>query len=88
MLPPHWLLQFHDQQLYSMNHSDQEEEDLFHLNDAMSPCHAVSYEIEGITYSTKIRGKIFAIEWKIMKTTKVFPLESFAVYGMSVIKLL
>ena len=34
-----------------------------------------------ITYSTKICWKIFAIECKIMKTTKVFPLESFAVYG-------
>ena len=51
----------------------------------MSPCHAVSYEIEGITHSTKICGIIFAIEWKIMKTAKVFPLKSFAVYGMSVI---
>ena len=71
-----------------MKHSDQEEEDLFYLNDALLPWHAVSYEIEGITYSTKICGKIFMIEWKIMKTAKVFPLESFATYGMSVIELL
>ena len=35
-----------------------------------------------ITYSAKIRGKIIAIECKIVKTTKVFPLESFAVHGI------
>ena len=34
-----------------------------------------------ITYSTKIHGKIFGIECKIVKSTKVFPLESFAVCG-------
>ena len=40
-----------------------------------------------ITYSTKIHWKIFAIEYKIMKTTKVFALESFAVYGYSITSL-
>ena len=35
-----------------------------------------------LTYSTKIRGEIFTIECKIVKTAKVFPLESFAVYGI------
>ena len=38
-----------------------------------------------ITYSTKIGGKIFAIECKIVKIAKVFPLESFAVYGNRVL---
>ena len=42
-------------------------------------CH-VLYETYRITYSIKLHGKIFAIECKIAKSMKVFPLESFAVY--------
>ena len=39
------------------------------------------YETYRITYSIKLHGKIFTIERKIAKFVKVFPLESFAVYG-------
>ena len=47
----------------------------------LSPsCHAF-YETYRITYSIRLHGKIFAIEHKIMKSAKVFPLEGFVTYG-------
>ena len=45
------------------------------------PSRHVLHETYRITYSIKIYREIFAIECKITKTAKVFPLESFAVYG-------
>ena len=42
-------------------------------------CHHVLRETYAISYSTKIHGKIFTIECKIVKTAKVFPFESFAI---------
>ena len=36
----------------------------------LTPCCRVLHETYRICYSTKIRGKIFAIECKIMKTAK------------------
>ena len=46
-----------------------------------SPSHHVLYETYRITYSIRLHGNIFAIERKIAKSVKVFPLESFAAYG-------
>ena len=48
----------------------------------LAPCHRVLCETYGISYLAKICVKIFAIECKIVKTAKVFPLEGFAVYGI------
>ena len=50
----------------------------------LKPISFVLRETYRITYSTKICGKIFAIESKIVKIAKVFPLESFPVYGISI----
>ena len=47
----------------------------------LSSCH-ILYETYRITYSIRLHRKIFEIECKIAKSAKVFPFESFAVYGM------
>ena len=49
--------------------------------DCLTPSLIASCEIYRITYSTKIRGKIFANECKIVKTTKAFSLKIFSAYG-------
>ena len=48
-----------------------------------SGCLAPSRHVLRETYRiTKIRGKVFTIECKIMKAAKVFPLKSFAINGI------
>ena len=63
--------------LYVNDHSQE------NVRGCPSPSRHVLHETYRIIYSIRLHGKVFTIEHKIAKSAKVFPLESFAVYGIT-----